>query len=79
MLQGVAEPPANTAWEVMFFHKCQGVQRHWVSRVVIPKRKAVGVLAGFTLWSLAVGTGFYEYILKLPLSVACLWKLFLLI
>lgn len=43
------------------------------------QEEAVGVLAGFTLWSLVVGAGFYEYILKLPHSVAYLFKLFLLI
>lgn len=43
------------------------------------QEEAVGVLAGFTLWSLAVGAGFYEYILKLLPSVAYLFKLFLLI
>lgn len=58
------------------FHKCQGVQRRWVSWVVIPRRKAVDVPGGFTLWSLAVGAGFYEYIFKLPPLVACLFSFF---
>lgn len=46
-----------------------------------PRRKGVGVLAGFTLykWRLVVGVGFQEHILRLSPSVVYRWKLFFLI